>query len=501
MSDFRGLELINWIGHSNEEVLKLKTKLDLISESVSCIRELESSRQEDEHLFNNVILEALNSRLGKEKQVVGLSKIMGEDNIENKPGKGYVKVAIDNFENGHCCDTKEEDPRHGLSVEHGINDFEDDKDMIELDWNENISQDGSLENSKNVWESIIDDDHSNIDRDVDNYGIRSLMEDKLELALNAISEGLKVEISNMASNHPRDVEQLNDISPDEMDILDRDEEHYGVFIPEGVELSTSRVIKIICDSTCKDENGNASPIILLLKNVRLKRLIQCILDSNKEYSEILFASDLVIVRRSQLMSLMPKELLDNRIINCIAHLLTMFERRRSCKKSKFWWIPTNISRPYPDLIDQYTDRSQWEDWVGPLSECEKNHWFIALVKLKEKEVHIYDSLEIPEWRNGIIIVDDILRGLDHAFKDEISISMPGGWSFTSFVVLKADNIPLRCTDNDCGIYVIRCMQAAYNNDEICLHGSAEEEREFVGLQVVTSHLNRRLSYIMSMTIE
>lgn len=66
-----------------------------------------------------------------------------------------------------------------------------------------------------------------------------------------------------------------------------------------------------------------------------------------------------------------------------------------------------------------------------------------------------------------------LRALDHVFKDEIVAAKGANWTFASFIIYEADSVVqyMKCTNFECGIYVVKCMEAAYNNDKICVHVS------------------------------
>ncbi|PON90282.1 Ulp1 protease family, C-terminal catalytic domain containing protein [Trema orientale] len=186
--------------------------------------------------------------------------------------------------------------------------------------------------------------------------------------------------------------------------------------------------------------------------------------------EILVATDLVIVRQFHLMSLKANEVVDSRdLIKIVGSIFRAFQM------GFMGW--TTIYLPI----------------------IQDNYWFIAIVKLKENVVHVFDSLQIPTLAIGLAIVDDL--GLDFIFKKEISLSMPVGWTSKDFIVIKGDHIPLCSKAEESGIYVMKLMQSAYSTEKICENGTEIDERNSLAFQLTMSVHNRRRSFLNATIID
>ncbi|PON60692.1 hypothetical protein PanWU01x14_151100 [Parasponia andersonii] len=108
-----------------------------------------------------------------------------------------------------------------------------------------------------------------------------------------------------------------------------------------------------------------------------------------------------------------------------------------------------IERPDRFRIDLQMEWSEWRDWG--------------------ETVYVLDNLHIPSVPTGLAIVDEILRAMDLVFRSQIVACKGAQWSFASFPSISGHNILKDYCDHYCRIYVIKCMQAAYNRDRICSH--------------------------------
>ncbi|PON91337.1 hypothetical protein TorRG33x02_129000 [Trema orientale] len=90
-----------------------------------------------------------------------------------------------------------------------------------------------------------------------------------------------------------------------------------------------------------------------------------------------------------------------------------------------------------------------------------------------------------------------LRGIDYAFIEELREGMRVDWKFVSFVIIRDDCEVDQCEDFNCGIYVIKCMEAAYKRDRVCNHVKLEEERSHAAMKMAMAPHNLRHRYLLN----
>ncbi|KAK3222096.1 hypothetical protein Dsin_009121 [Dipteronia sinensis] len=161
---------------------------------------------------------------------------------------------------------------------------------------------------------------------------------------------------------------------------------------------------------------------------------------------------------------------------------------RSRKSSIYWYGPFQLSVPLNALDAQVIEYVFSEDlpqsetivstsqivvscssfrtlepkvWVDseiyiPINNL-KDHWFLALVKIHEKKVEIWDSF--PSHReNGqsrVKLVRKLMISLDDVLAVEIQSCFGPSFSFQSFEIVSPEDCPKQPNFYDCGLFV--CM--------------------------------------------
>ncbi|POO00502.1 Ulp1 protease family, C-terminal catalytic domain containing protein [Trema orientale] len=534
MDDFGAYEWMDCVGKAEKDVLTIKEEVGSIINSLSSIRELESCRVADEVFTNGLIRELLASRFRgdhcRENELENCAKMSNKQRIGDSVDK-LKNIGED--PNRKTCDTPSryyDDGRRFMVNDDSFETVSSKDEKVAgvegIDSHVDIGKEivsNQFNKATNDSFSAKSDDDSQCNIDSGSSQSVSSKEKRVEKVLDAIGDMLKLDYNFLNVKSPIVVEELNDILAEEQDLITRDEITYrdSLYVWDTVKCEESTVVlngwceppyNIITKKSSHEGFlffSLDSNFLSSSKKAPFIKLIEYLFDGNNDHREILVATDLVIVRRFHLMSLKANEVVDSRIVNCFAHMLTIHERDRTHNNAKFWWIPTNISRPDKDRLGQYSERSKWDSWVGPLCACDQiylpiiqdNYWFIAIVKLKENVVHVFDSLQIPTLAIGLAIVDDLLQGLDFIFKKEISLSMPVGWSFKDFIVIKGDHVPLCSKAKESGIYVIKLMQSAYSTEKICENGTEIDERNSIALQLTMSVHNRRRSFLNATIID
>ncbi|PON93793.1 Ulp1 protease family, C-terminal catalytic domain containing protein [Trema orientale] len=335
-----------------------------------------------------------------------------------------------------------------------------------------------------------------------NEDAMSSQEIRLQAGLDALGVALNAKMASIKQTKAVQMEALNAMSDKERVLL-REQSKFYTFDEEMIckrsyNLEANMELKRMCE--CSPWNGN------VFANSKLKAsIIAYMFESSMDKSEILVATDGVLVRRLHVLSLLPKHVVDNQVISMFCHMLTKRERERSFRRPKYWWIPATITRPAPGRTGIYNERERWTDWVGPIYDCEKiyipvferNHWFVAIMDMEERVVRVRVCLcEIP-LITVLAILDEILRGMDYAFIEELREGMRVDWKFVSFAIIRDDCEVDQCEDFSCGVYVIKCMEAAYKRDRVCNHVKLDEERSHAAMKMAMGPHNLRRGYLLN----
>ncbi|KAF4394820.1 hypothetical protein F8388_015726 [Cannabis sativa] len=154
-------------------------------------------------------------------------------------------------------------------------------------------------------------------------------------------------------------------------------------------------------------------------------------------------SDLIVVfggnylQRSDFRYLGLETWVESSVITMISLFLTDEERRRSGGCSTIWYLPCRL------LI-----------YISILSS---NHYCLARVIISLKTVEVWDSLadeKTPVRQSNKI--KEILRNLDLAMANQIKKRL-STFSFASFCIRRAQNVPRQPNSFDCGVFVALFM--------------------------------------------
>ncbi|KAF4359862.1 hypothetical protein F8388_015902 [Cannabis sativa] len=164
-----------------------------------------------------------------------------------------------------------------------------------------------------------------------------------------------------------------------------------------------------------------------------------------------------------LKALMLENELHPMVITMISLFLTEEERSGGC--STIWYIFhvdywLKESLPYRDLPlhEVWREMDYYNIFMGNLDFCkEVSHYCLARVIISLKTVEVWDSLadeKSPVQQSNKI--KKILRNLDLAMANQIK-KRPSTFSFASFCICRAQNVPRQPNSFDCGVFVALFM--------------------------------------------
>ncbi|XP_052297794.1 ubiquitin-like-specific protease 1A isoform X2 [Citrus sinensis] len=200
-------------------------------------------------------------------------------------------------------------------------------------------------------------------------------------------------------------------------------------------------------------------------------MLQYGFDKSASLDEIIVRSSHDDITRRGLLSLLPDASLDDEIICMMSDYLT---RRESCKSHGqpiSWFLPTRYAQfaTMPNAhLDGFKAASQYrKHYMYDLHRCHQifvpmhdggHHWFMVLVKIKDKQAEIWDPLpDARRTRDREIQVNSILHSLDAILHGVVDATYSVAWSFLSFVVTYGEGVPRQPNGFDCGVYVIKFM--------------------------------------------
>ncbi|PON32400.1 Ulp1 protease family, C-terminal catalytic domain containing protein [Trema orientale] len=449
--------LIEWISRHEDEIIGLRSRVRVASESIRMLRDMQQMNYEDERSFRQVIMNAL--WLTPEGQEAKESLV--EDGLS-------VQTGINN--GGNSIWVGEDSAAYTTKLGVGERRFE-------------------LVGSSMDVVGVHVEENGNVDVDPMVHGLWDTLKEECQMEEASMDEW------------------SDDFSLQSLD---------GVRVTEINESNRLRCYNIYCETPCnavcaidgKYEclSNLGKELSCRLGNSMLvdKAVHKYLFHKGSENREILSLTEMVVLRRMHILSLEPEILVHRRIINSIVDILTRNQHELTPHDLKFWWIPTTITRPIHGVLYAVRDRMEWNPWIGLLSQCRKiylpimaqKHWFVAIVDLEERIVFVRDNMDIPPAKLGLPIIADILIALDTVLMDERHNWKGETWSFKDFPILQHHCIPDKRCQNDCGIYVIKAMQAAANGDILCNHGNPLEERDCVALQITMSRHNKFLRNLM-----
>ncbi|TXG51660.1 hypothetical protein EZV62_024184 [Acer yangbiense] len=197
-------------------------------------------------------------------------------------------------------------------------------------------------------------------------------------------------------------------------------------------------------------------------------------------SETIVDTNRIIVSRKSFRTLAPTEWVDSEIISLVADNNARTAKRK--RASLYWYLPTQFAIYIP---------------INNL----KNHWYTALVKIKDRKVEIWDSL--PSRRKNdqsrVTQVRRLMISLDYVLETEIHSVFGSSFSFASFSI-ESPVGPTQPNEFDCGVFV--CM---FLNDLIgpwlMTLKSFQLQRLLLARQLATYPTNTHLEQLKQSAIE
>ncbi|KAJ7958536.1 Ulp1 protease family, C-terminal catalytic domain containing protein [Quillaja saponaria] len=161
--------------------------------------------------------------------------------------------------------------------------------------------------------------------------------------------------------------------------------------------------------------------------------------------------------RSDFNTLKPETCLDGNVINFVVDRLTDMGNKKN--KRLNWFLPLTFL-PYASIYERnfkrfVVEHNIKERYMSRLMDCEKifvpiqtgsrqsGHFYLCVVHVKKRVAEIWDSAPCYTEQNSERQekVQNILRGLDVIFMNEIKSIFPDEWAFSKFDITMAHNIP------------------------------------------------------------
>ncbi|KAK1584052.1 hypothetical protein Q3G72_029470 [Acer saccharum] len=206
------------------------------------------------------------------------------------------------------------------------------------------------------------------------------------------------------------------------------------------------------------------------------QIIEYVFCTDLPMSETIVDTNRIIVSRKSFRTLAPTEWVDSEIISLVADNNARTAKRK--RASLYWYLPTQFAIYIP---------------INNL----KNHWYTALVKIKDRKVEIWDSL--PSRRKND---QSKMISLDYVLETEIHSVFGSSFSFASFSIESLVG-PTQPNEFDCGVFV--CMflndwSLAYDPEIIATYNS-ESQHLLLARQLATYPTNTRLEQLKQNAIE
>ncbi|KAF4403921.1 hypothetical protein G4B88_014377 [Cannabis sativa] len=186
------------------------------------------------------------------------------------------------------------------------------------------------------------------------------------------------------------------------------------------------------------------------------------------------------VDRRCMASLRPLREVEGSIIDCFSILMNKYERdSRLPDQPRVWYMPTRISQKTLSSfnVKRIAKDREWSKlfYKDNLEKCVKMfvpvltlegapHWFGAEVNMKSKVVSFLDSLHTAmHEKYRVEATKEMLSMLDLLFEENRSKNV----TFVDFRIDRKDRgLPQQDNDRDCGVYVMKYMEAVANEEEV-----------------------------------
>ncbi|KAF4360374.1 hypothetical protein F8388_019460 [Cannabis sativa] len=209
-------------------------------------------------------------------------------------------------------------------------------------------------------------------------------------------------------------------------------------------------------------------------------------------------------------SLRPLQEVEGSIIDCFSILMNKYERdSRLADQPRVWYMPTRISQKTLGSfnVKRIAKDREWSKlfYEDNFQKCVKMfvpvltlegapHWFDAEVNMKSKVVSFLDSLHtamdekyrVDATKEMIKLQSFILSTLDLLFGENRSKNV----TFVDFEIDRKDRgLPQQDNDRDCGVYVMKYMEAVANEEEVVDQFHPVEARLEIAARIITDEQN------------
>ncbi|KAF4377449.1 hypothetical protein G4B88_026402 [Cannabis sativa] len=209
------------------------------------------------------------------------------------------------------------------------------------------------------------------------------------------------------------------------------------------------------------------------------------------------------VDRRCMASLRPLQEVEGSIIDCFSILMNKYERdSRLPNQPCVWYMPTRISQKTLGSLNvkRIAKEREWsmlfyEDnfkkcvkmFVSVLTLEGPPHWFGAELNMKSKVVSFLDSLHTAMDENyRVDATKEMLSTLDLLFDENKSKNV----TFVDFRIDSKDHgLPQQDNDRDCGVYVMKYMEAVANEEEVVDQFHPIEARLEIAARIITDEQN------------
>ncbi|KAF4347746.1 hypothetical protein G4B88_015387 [Cannabis sativa] len=209
------------------------------------------------------------------------------------------------------------------------------------------------------------------------------------------------------------------------------------------------------------------------------------------------------VDRRCMASLRPLREVEGSIIDCFSILMNKYERdSRLPDQPRVWYMPTRISQKTLGSfnVKRIAKDREWSKlfYEDNLEKCVKMfvpvltlegapHWFGAEVNMKSKVVSFLDSLHTAmHEKYRVEATKEMLSTLDLLFEENRSKNV----TFVDFRIDRKDRgLPQQDNDRDCGVYVMKYMEAVANEEEVVDEFHPVEARLEIAARIITDEQN------------
>ncbi|KAF4387945.1 hypothetical protein F8388_005562 [Cannabis sativa] len=209
------------------------------------------------------------------------------------------------------------------------------------------------------------------------------------------------------------------------------------------------------------------------------------------------------VDRRCMASLRPLREVEGSIIDCFSILMNKYERdSRLADQPRVWYMPTRISQKTLSSfnVKRIAKDREWSKlfYEDNFQKCVKMfvpvltlegapHWFGAEVNMKSKVVSFLDSLHTAmHEKYRVDATKEMLSTLDLLFEENRLKNV----TFVDFGIDRKDRgLPQQDNDRDCGVYVMKYMEAVANEEEVVDQFHPVEARLEIAARIITDEQN------------